>query len=178
MDDAKRCGEIVRSLLRFARPATGVLEEIDLNEIAGRAHRAHPSRVGNVQLELSTTPLRVHANAVELEQVVLHLVLNATQAGASQITVPTRRLGDKSVLEVTDDGEGIAESDRVRLFDPFFTTRTTQGGSGLGLSVAHKIVEDHGGRIGIESQVGAGSRFSIELPLASPNDRDGEAKSD
>jgi signal transduction histidine kinase len=113
-----------------------------------------------------------------MQQVVLNLVHNAIQASpsAGQVVVSmertqARRPGaseDSNVvrLDVVDRGTGIAPEDVHRVFEPFFTTKAVGVGTGLGLSVSHGIVEEHGGWIAVTSEVGAGSRFSVYLPGA------------
>ncbi len=78
----------------------------------------------------------------------------------------TGRSGDRVVVAVEDDGPGVPLEVRDRIFDPFFTTRREKGGTGLGLSLAHSIVTDHGGTIDLESEPGRGSTFWLELPAA------------
>ncbi|MCR9095528.1 MAG: HAMP domain-containing histidine kinase [bacterium] len=163
--DAERCGEIVRNLLRFSRRAVANHDDLDLNEVLERAIETLGTSGRQVELVRSGEALPLLANAIELEQVILNLVTNAVQSGAETISVSARRVQDEAQLEVADDGCGIREDDRDRVFDPFFTTRPTEGGTGLGLSMAHRIVEDHGGRIGVDSKPGRGTRFFVSLPL-------------
>jgi signal transduction histidine kinase len=103
-----------------------------------------------------------------LEQVLMNLVLNATQAikGGGTVTIRTRVAGETCLIEVQDTGCGIQPHVLSRIFDPFFTTKGVGEGTGLGLSVSLGIVERHGGRILVESEVGQGSLFTVSLPLA------------
>lgn len=169
--DAKRCGEIVRNLLRYARSATSDHACLDLNDVLTRAIDTLGPSGRDVHVDRFGTSLPLLANRVELEQVILNLVTNALEAGAETVSASTDRVDGEAILEVADDGRGIAEEDRTRLFDPFFTTRAHEGGTGLGLSVVHRIVEDHGGRIAVDSKSGRGTRFFVTLPLrAEPDD--------
>jgi CheY-like chemotaxis protein len=112
----------------------------------------------------------VLADAPQLQQVVLNLIVNSEQAiqqgrGARRILLRTARLDhNRVVLEVSDDGPGIPEEVASRIFDPFFTTKTVGAGTGLGLSIVHGIVQQHGGEITLKRPAGGGAAFRIELP--------------
>jgi signal transduction histidine kinase len=103
----------------------------------------------------------------QINQVILNLVANAIDAcrPGGQVTVVTRRNGDGVAIVVADNGQGIDPSIRHQIFDPFFTTKPQGKGTGLGLSVSYGIVEAHGGRIEVESNVGQGTEFVVHLPL-------------
>lgn len=114
----------------------------------------------------------VLASDSEIEELVTNLVSNAikySDAGAS-VAVATRNEGDRVLFEVADTGIGIAPEDQAQLFQEFFRARNAKvkekTGTGLGLSIVQKIVESHGGTIGVESQLGKGSKFTVKLPLA------------
>jgi signal transduction histidine kinase len=115
---------------------------------------------------------RVTAQRSQLEQVCMNLVVNAAQAltGPGTVTIETvhREDLDQVELRVSDTGRGI-EPDRIsRIFDPFFTTKEDRHGTGLGLSIVYGIVTKHGGSISVESEVGAGSTFTIRFPAIHP----------
>jgi signal transduction histidine kinase len=103
----------------------------------------------------------------QLNQVFLNILVNAGQAIDAQgtITIVTSCDGDTVVVEITDNGKGIASKDVSRIFDPFFTTKPVGQGTGLGLSLSYNIVRKHGGHIDVRSAPGAGSTFRIVLPL-------------
>ena len=105
--------------------------------------------------------------AIEIEQVLVNLTRNSIESRpvSQRVEIVVSRIGDVARVEVRDDGCGIAESDRAQVVDPFFTTRMNEGGSGLGLSVVHGIVRDHGGVIELESAEGKGTCGRMELPL-------------
>jgi len=107
---------------------------------------------------------RIVMNPTELEQIVLNLLQNAVQAGASEVAVQTAVSNGHVRIVVRDDGRGIAARDRDRIFDPFFTTRVHDGGTGLGLSIVHGIVTRYDGRIEVQSRVGRGTSFTVQLP--------------
>lgn len=127
---------------------------------------------------LGEVPL-VQGNVRRLEQVVINLILNACQALESPeqaIRVASRHdaSAEAVVLLVEDEGRGIAEADRGRIFDPFYTTRREEGGSGLGLAVATRIVEEHRGKLRIESEVSKGTKVELVLPVFRPPGEDEE----
>jgi len=115
-----------------------------------------------------TTPIRCAPS--QINQVLLNLITNAAQATAAesgQITVVTRMRGHQHIaVEVIDNGTGIPEDVIPRIFDPFFTTKAVGKGTGLGLAIVYKIVEQHGGRIMVHSKEGAGTKFTVVLPVA------------
>jgi signal transduction histidine kinase len=112
---------------------------------------------------------RVTGYAGQLQQVFMNLLTNAAQAlaereGGGRIVIQTARVGKDIVITIADDGPGIPPEILPRIFDPFFTTKDVGQGSGLGLSIVHGIVERHGGRIDVDSQVGRGTTFTVTLP--------------
>ena len=107
----------------------------------------------------------------QVNQVFLNLVTNAVQAledGKGTITLTTRSEDGGVAVEVDDTGKGIAEDVLPKIFDPFFSTKEVGKGTGLGLSVSYKIVQQHGGRIDVESTPGVGTRFTVWFPFKPP----------
>jgi PAS domain S-box-containing protein len=171
-NEAVRCRRIVRSVLKFSRNESSERWEADLRdaiERAGDAVRVQAQQHG-AKLMIARMPERlpVVMNPIEIEQVLVNLIHNAMQAGPRgvSIQISARRLGSRVRVEIRDDGHGIDAADLEHVFEPFFTTRLGEGGTGLGLSVAHGISHDHGGLLEIESAPGDGTRVSLELPLA------------
>ena len=169
-----RIRDVVRDLMSLARDRGGETTSNDVVETLRRCiamanpqikHRAH------VVANLLAVP-RVRANEGRLFQVFLNLLVNAAQAipegdvDRNQITVSTRLVDGEIVVEISDTGTGIPEDVRSRIFEPFFTTKEVGQGTGLGLSISHGIVTDLGGRIDVESTVGAGTTFRVTLPPA------------
>jgi signal transduction histidine kinase len=110
----------------------------------------------------------VHCLPDELNQVWTNLVHNALQAmdHKGKLTLGLRRDGDNALVSVTDTGCGMTPEVRARIFDAFFTTKPAGEGTGLGLDIVRKIIEKHGGRIDVDSEVGQGSTFTVSLPIA------------
>ncbi|MCU0276191.1 MAG: ATP-binding protein [Acidobacteria bacterium] len=172
---ANRIKAIVDGLRKFAKRDDGMLsEEVDLNEIIQSCLRLVANQIGRkakVKLELDGTIPKVKGNFQRLEQVVVNILINASQAidkKVGAITVRTAFLEkeNENLLRISDDGRGIEEKTLKQIFDPFFTTKRNQGGTGLGLSIAYGIIKEHKGRIEVESQVGCGTTFAIHIPVA------------
>jgi CheY-like chemotaxis protein len=170
----------VRNLLTFARKRQSTRMLVDINQLVREtlALRAYEQRVTNVQViqALASGLPQVFADGHQVQQVLLNLVINAEQAmlaanGRGTLVVRTWHDGERKsvVIEVNDDGPGIAEEMQGKIFDPFFTTKEVGKGTGLGLTVAYAIVQEHGGRIWLKSRAGAGASFFVDLPVAAPH---------
>jgi signal transduction histidine kinase len=176
LSEADRSARIVRNLLTFARKRHTTRTMVDVNTIVEEtlALRSYEQRVTNITVlsALAAGLPQVFADPHQLQQVLLNLVINAEQAmlsanGHGTLVVRTWHNGDNDtvVLEVNDDGPGIPEEARTKIFDPFFTTKEVGKGTGLGLTVAYAIVQEHGGRIWIGApEHGPGASFFVELP--------------
>jgi PAS domain S-box-containing protein len=170
---AERCDRIVQSVLQLSRGAPTERWKLDLNDVVQRScdltAASAAQRLAQVQVRPSYADAVVSANPIEMEQVLVNLVQNAIESRreGAQVIVRTERLAESIRIEVRDNGRGIEEEARQHVFDPFYTTREREGGTGLGLSVAHSIIANHGGTMGIESQLGQGTTVTIDLPRAS-----------
>src|SRR5204863_499921 len=165
-----------RNLLTFARKRQTTRAMVDLNQVIREtlALRSYEQRVTNVAVieALSAGLPQVFADGHQVQQVLLNLIINAEQAmlaahGRGTIVVRTWQDRDREtvVLEINDDGPGIPSDLQPKIFDPFFTTKEVGKGTGLGLTVAYAIVQEHGGRIRLESRVNGGTSFYVELPI-------------
>ena len=178
---AVRCGKIVRSVLQFSRAEPTEKWSSDLTSVLRTAvdvtSRYAEDRGAQVKLSLcpAASVYSTHMNPIELEQVFVNLIHNAIESRPSGAEVEIRtQLVDDDQIEtiISDNGPGIAEGHASHIFDPFYTTRLREGGTGLGLSVAHGIIVDHGGRMWLEqSEHDAaeddpmrGARFHVLLP--------------
>jgi signal transduction histidine kinase/CheY-like chemotaxis protein len=178
LHEAERAARIVRHLLTFARKRHTTRTTVDVNHVVRDTLvlRQHEQRLANVTLidALAAGLPNVFADPHQLQQVILNLVINGEQAmvsahGRGTLVVRTWHDADRDVvlLEIADDGPGVPEEVLPKIFDPFFTTKAVGKGTGLGLTVAYAIIQDHGGRITAESAAGQGAVFRIELPTAS-----------
>lgn len=166
---ARRCKAIVESLLTFSRRSPN--EERHLVDLAALVRQCLPllqaACKATIRVETEPTPT-VMANANRLQQVVINLATNADHAAGQHGTIAIRVRGefDRAVLEVEDDGPGIAPEHLPHIFEPFFTTKPVGQGTGLGLAIVYGIVRDHAGEIAVENLQPQGVRFTVKLPAA------------
>ncbi len=166
-DEVERVNRIVKQFLSLARPPQLQMGDVDLEALLQRALRVINSRAAAKGLAVAGDFAgvgRVEADAEQLEQVLLNLLSNAVEATErGEIRLSARVLEDGGVeIAVQDTGAGIPAAQRERIFDLYFTTKAE--GTGLGLSLVHRIVSEHGGRIDVESEEGAGTVFTLFLP--------------
>lgn len=164
----ERCKNITHKLLSFARKTDPTVRSLDLNDLIEDVLglMGQKARYANIKLEkrLDANLGPIDASPSELQQVLLNLINNAVDAiGADggSVTVTTFANGDEVVLRISDTGEGIPQANLERIFDPFFTTKAVGHGTGLGLSICYGIIDKLGGRIGVESEVGVGTTFTV-----------------
>lgn len=172
--EVERCTNIVDGLLDFSRPKGTQKSAVTVNTVIDETFflLKHHTRFKKltVQRELAEGLPQVLANSEQLVQVLMSLMLNALdamEAGNGRLTVRSRMGGlrDAEVLiEVQDTGVGIPRAELTKIFEPFYTTKTQGRGTGLGLSICYGIVEDHRGRLEVESQPGFGATFRVFLP--------------
>jgi two-component system NtrC family sensor kinase len=168
-----RATQVVRNLLDFARKEDYHLGLTDVNETLQRSLdlMQHEILARGVQVAYDPDPnlSTILASQDHLQSVWLNLLLNAIDAldkTPREIRVTTRKFADEIHVSVADNGKGIAPERLTRIFEPFYTTKEPGRGTGLGLSVCHRIVRQHGGHIRVESQVGIGSEFTVILPMS------------
>lgn len=170
-NEAKRCAAIIKNILLFAKAERTERSRHDLNEVVRHACDLAKSYLGGEQakinLNLSDAQIPVMLNPTEIEQVLVNLINNAAEATPNKVEIAIRSIvdGTTAKLTVEDDGPGIPEEIMQHIFDPFFSTKRTKGNTGLGLSLSHGIIVDHGGRMEVQSELGRGTMFSIELPV-------------
>lgn len=170
-----RVAEIVPNLRGFARLDRAAVDQMDIHEALAAALEMIRGRLERRRITLEERKGElpsVSASPVQINQVFLNLLVNAMQAIDSthrdhgRIIVETRRNGNEVILEVKDNGCGIPADILPQIFDPFFTTKSVGDGTGLGLSITHGIVQDHGGRMDVETVPGQGTCFRIILPIS------------
>jgi len=170
-----RCSEIVKDLLAFARRTKITIESNSIKGIINKTLNliSHDLGMKEIQLKNNIAPNlpKVKCDFKQIQQVFLNLMHNASEAmpnGGTLTVSANRAAGPKSFLEVviSDTGCGIAKEDMENIFEPFFTTKEEEKGVGLGLSVAYGIIAKHNGTITVESELGKGSTFRVQLPCA------------
>lgn len=195
----QRGAAVVRQLLTFARREGVSFRLVDVNEIvrecAEMISETFPKRI-TISLNLSPDLPKIHANANQLHQAILNLCVNARDAisGRGQLTLGTEIVPGTNIrplfaeasedlyvcVGTSDTGAGMDEETRSRIFEPFFTTKGVSGGSGLGLPVVYGIVKSHAGFIGLKSEPGNGTSFSLYFPVhraeEDPKKRDSDAR--
>ncbi len=176
-EGARRVQAIVRDLKTFSRPRQGSDATANLERVlASSARMAHNEIRHRATLDMQVSDLpHVHGSESRLGQVFLNLLVNAAQAipdGAGRehaIRIRTRAPDPQRVeVEISDTGEGMDEETMRKLFSPFYTTKERGGGTGLGLAICHRIVTEVGGEIGVRSQIGMGTTFTVRLRAAAP----------
>ncbi len=174
--EAQRLAKVVKNLLIFARQREPAKEYADINDIMQRTLelRAYELKSSNIEvaLDLTANLPQIMVDFHQIQEVFLNIILNAEQvmaeaSGGGKLTIKTRQIKDYIRISFTDDGPGIPVEHLDRVFNPFFTTKGERGGTGLGLSVCHGIVTEHGGRIYARSKPGSGATFLVDLPLTS-----------
>ena len=177
---AKRCQKIVQNLLSFARKHVPERKIVSINSLVESAADilGYQLRTSNIEV---TTQLDPHlpsatADPHQLQQVFINIINNGRQAmeglstpGKIQLTTSSENGRIKVIFQ--DNGPGIREENISKLFDPFFTTKEVGKGTGLGLSICYGIIQEHGGKIVVQSQYGHGAKFIIELPITTDTDR-------
>jgi len=176
-EEILRLNRVLQSFLDYARPPQIAKRPVDLGLIAEKTRQLVAGRAEQqsirVSLEQPDGPVTVNADPEQLRQVLLNLVLNAFDAigDAGEVTIRISReeQGD-AVITVADSGPGIPQAIRDRLFEPFVSTK--ESGTGLGLTMCRRIVEDHGGRIEASNSQTGGAVFTVRLPTVGVNDAD------
>jgi len=179
--EAFRCKTITNGLLDFSRTRAGQHTPIDLATVVTSAARLlrHQRLSAPIEICVETDenlPL-VLGDEGQLQQAVIALATNGIDAmpeGGTLVLRARRGEGTRVLLEVSDTGIGIPQKNLPKIFDPFFTTKEVGRGTGLGLAVCYGIVTEHGGRISVDSTVGRGTTFTLTLPAAQDNGRDGD----
>jgi two-component system NtrC family sensor kinase len=171
LEGAERIRDVVQNLRLFSRIDDAECKRVDLHEGIDSTLRLLSRYYGSGRVRLvreyGKLPL-VDCYAGQLNQVWTNLLVNAAQAitGEGEVRISSRVAGEMVVISIGDTGSGIEPDKLNRIFEPFFTTKPVGEGTGLGLSISYGIIEKHGGSITVESIVGAGTTFSVAIPIS------------
>jgi PAS domain S-box-containing protein len=173
LKDAERCRDIVKELLEFARQTRQNISPQNLNRAVSRTLFLLESQAifQNIEIEKVLAPSlpKVPVDIQQIYHVFMNLVINAAEAmeGSGKLTVKTYLAPSRTgvCIEISDTGPGVPQDVIPHIFDPFFTTKADSRGTGLGLSVAYGIVDNHHGNIMVRNNPGGGAAFIVELPL-------------
>ncbi len=182
----KRAGDIVKGMLQHSRSSSATKESTDINKLADEYLRLayHGLRAkdksfnATMKTDFDETIGNINIIPQDIGRVILNLITNAfyavsTKASASvdggyepTVSVSTKKVGDKVLISVRDNGNGIPQKVLDKIFQPFFTTKPTGQGTGLGLSISYDIVKAHSGELKVETKEGEGSTFIIQIPIS------------
>ena len=168
-DQCDRLEGLLRDFLRFARMQKIELVSGDLNEQVETVLKAYQAQANASEIDIERyldpdlPAILMHSDS--LQAALMNLVKNALEAMESggQLLARTYSRRDSAALDLIDTGSGVDDNTVLHMFEPFYTTK--EGGSGLGLPTARKIIEAHGGRISVQSEVGRGTKFTLEFPI-------------
>ena len=172
-ENTDRCKKITRNLLNFSRKSEWSIQDVDVNEVVHSSIElvGHALKKKQVQLETNLTPDLpfIKGDALNLMQVCVNIMNNGIDAmeeseGVLKIETKFEETSKGIVISISDTGEGIAEENLSKVFDPFYTTKPLGKGTGLGLSVCYGLVEQLGGTISMNSEIGKGTTFEIKIP--------------
>ena len=171
-DETKRCGDIVKGLLDFSRSDKLDFKSNQLHKVLREVYTLMDHQMGlksiNFQMDLSARWDLVNCSGNQIKQACIAILLNASEAVSEngEIIMKTSNPSKDFIkLEITDDGIGIDEEDISQIFEPFFSAKEKASGIGLGLAIVHGIIQNHKGRIEVESELGKGTTISILLPV-------------
>ncbi|MBE7444281.1 MAG: GAF domain-containing protein [Planctomycetia bacterium] len=171
VDSALRCKKIIEGLLKFSRTSETESMNVNVSDVIDESLVLFGNQLSshNVELNkvLSPTIPTIRANHTQIQQVFTDIIINALQAmpRGGKLTIVTRPKNTLAVeIEFTDTGEGIPKENLTKIFEPFFTTREPGKGTGLGLYMIYRILQNHHGRIDVKSEIGKGTTFTITLP--------------
>ena len=169
--ETKRCGDIVKGLLDFSRKGQDDFEPASLHMILKETYdlMTHPMKIAGIQFitDFSATEDLVYCNPNQVKQACMALLVNASEAVSEngEVTIRTRNADPETItLDIADNGVGISPEILPHIFEPFFSTKQGASGIGLGLSIVHGIIQNHGGKIQVRSESGKGTVISVILP--------------
>jgi two-component system NtrC family sensor kinase len=173
-EHVERARKVVHNMLGYARRMEPRLEDVDVNDTVKQTIGLLDNYARNnnidIQMELNPDLPIIAGDQAQLQQVFLNLISNAIDAIGKNgwIRVKSIRSGGEILVSVTDNGPGIPEEMQRKVFDPFFTTKSSGKGTGLGLWISYTIMEKMGGKISLNSRVGEGTTFVVQIPIVIP----------
>jgi PAS domain S-box-containing protein len=165
-----RAAEIVKSLLNFSRMSSSEFKAVDINQLISESLALLDHQLGlnhiKVASDFEGSLPPIYGNTGKLQQVFVNLFLNARDAMPSggELAIHTGMNESMIIVDISDTGHGISKEHLKKIFDPFFTTKSIGKGTGLGLAVTYGIIQEHGGKIFVDSDTGRGTRFTLKLP--------------
>ncbi len=162
-EEVENLRSLVQEFANFARMPSLSLSPSDLNECVHNVVRLYPD--AHIHLDLEENQPALELDAEQMRRVLINLIENGLDASGKngQIEIRTRTSGDTTILSVIDNGPGVPIEDRLRIFQPYVSTK--ESGMGLGLAVVHNIIEDHGGHISVQDAPAGGAQFDLHLPI-------------
>ena len=169
--ETKRISQLLRSMLKFFRPDEDVKTPVDINQLIEEVVLFVGKQLEEFKIKVVLEPddglPAIFASGNQLKQVLLNMIMNAKNAMPSggNLTIASGRRENMLYIKIADTGVGIPPENRDRIFDAFFTTKSDVKGVGLGLSVCFGIIREHGGKIEVDSEPGAGTTFTVYMPI-------------
>ena len=171
-NETKRCGDIVKGLLDFSRKDQDDFEPKHLHEILQETYElmTHPIKIANISFykDFSARSDLIYCSPNQIKQACIAILVNASEAVVEngEILIKTKNADEDTItIEISDNGLGIAPEDIPHIFEPFFSTKQDVSGIGLGLAIVHGIIQNHKGRIQVNSELANGTTISVTLPL-------------
>jgi len=171
-NETKRCGNIVKGLLDFSRKDQDDFEPKHLHEVLRETYdlMTHPMKIANIHFytDLTAKADLIYCSPNQIKQACIAILVNASEAVPEngEVILKSKNLDDDSVrFEISDNGKGIASEDIPHIFEPFFSTKQNSSGHGLGLAIVHGIIQNHKGKIDVQSEPGKGTTIAITIPL-------------
>lgn len=168
--------ELVKNLRSFSRLDRQTVEQFDLTDGLNNTLKIASSITKKANLDIIkdySSPVLLECNPSKINQVFLNIITNAAQAmpeNGGQLTIAIEKIEDNVQLRFTDTGDGMDEEAKAKIFDPFFTTKPVGEGTGLGMSIAYKIIQEHEGQIEVESEKGKGTTITLTFPQEQPEE--------